>query len=458
MEDKGGRQSNFPQSEIAYVVAVNMGYGHERPAHVLKSLAVNQEVVIANDYEGIPDLDRTLWESGRKWYERISRFKRVPLVGHLVFKAMDEIQEIAPFYPRRDLSRPSLQTRQLYYLIRQKHHMRHLIEKLAEKPKPILSTFMSPAFAAEEFGYPEEIYALCTDADVNRAWAPMNPKSSRIRYFAPNGRVVERLKLYGVKERNIELTGFPLPVEAIGGVEPQVVVEDLSRRICNLDPQGIFMSHSEKMLSAYLGPLTCDTISKTKPKSVRMAFAIGGAGAQREIGITIAHSLRREIRQGKIILDLIAGTRPEVASYFETELKKMSLSTALKKGYVNVLYAKDRPTYFDAFSGLMRKIDILWTKPSELSFYTGLGIPIIIAPTVGSQEDYNRQWLNQVGGGIDQLDPRYTNEWLFDWINSGALARLAWNGFIEAPTHGAYRISDVLLGGRNTIHDLPLVV
>jgi hypothetical protein len=63
-----------------------------------------------------------------------------------------------------------------------------------------------------------------------------------------------------------------------------------------------------------------------------------------------------------------------------------------------------------------------------------------------------------VGGGVDQLDPRYTNEWLFDWINSGALARMAWQGFTEAPTHGAYRIADVLLGRPNTIHALPLVV
>lgn len=451
--EKGGASKG-----VAHVVAVNMGYGHERPANVLRFLDADQKVVIANDYEGIPPSDRNLWEGGRTWYERISRFKKVPILGPIAFGLMDEIQEIRPFYPRRDLSAPSLQVRQVYWLIRKKKWMRHLVDMLSHDPKPLVCTFMSPAFAAEEFGYPGEIYALATDADISRAWAPLNPKRSRIKYFAPNGRVVERLKLYGVKERNIELTGFPLPKEAVGGLDAETALEDLGRRLCNLDPNAIFLSHAQKTLDAHIGPQFCKGVRGKRVKPVRLAFAVGGAGAQREIGITIAESLKREIRQGRIILDLIAGTRPEVASYFEAELKKMSLGAMLRKGGVNVMFEKDRSTYFAAFSKLMRKVDILWTKPSELSFYTGLGIPIIMAPTVGSQEDFNHRWLMQIGGGLDQEDPRYTNEWLFDWINSGALARAAWNGFIEAPTHGAYRIEDIVRGRPNTIHDLPLVV
>jgi len=35
---------------------------------------------------------------------------------------------------------------------------------------------------------------------------------------------------------------------------------------------------------------------------------------------------------------------------------------------------------------------------------------------------------------------------------------MAWQGFIEAPTHGTYRMADVLMGRPNTIHELPLVV
>ncbi len=81
-----------------------------------------------------------------------------------------------------------------------------------------------------------------------------------------------------------------------------------------------------------------------------------------------------------------------------------------------------------------------------------------MAPTVGSQEDFNRKWLMTVNAGTDQLDPAHTGEWLFDWINSGGLARFAWNGYIEAPTHGAYRIQSVVTGEKMQLAELPLIV
>lgn len=444
---------------IAHVVAVNMGYGHERPANVLRFLDKNKRVTIANDYEGIPESDRKLWEGTRKIYEKISRFKKVPVLGKAVFGLMDELQQIPEFYPRRDLSRPSLQLLQLYTLIRRRNWNKALIDKLSENPLPMVCTFMTPAFAAEEFGYPNDIWVLCTDADINRAWAPKDPKRSRIKYFAPNGRVKERLMLYGVKEKNIELTGFPLPKEAIGGLESKTLHKNLQRRICNLDPNGIFFSRAQQVIEAKLGPSFCRAVKRGSANVPHVAFAVGGAGAQREVGITIAKSLAAEIKRGKLRFTLVAGVRPEVKKYFEDELKNMSLSSALNKGKgISVLYREDRAEYFQAFTDLMSEIDILWTKPSELSFYTGLGIPIIMAPTVGSQEDFNHKWLEQVGGGLDQFDPRYANEWLFDWINAGAFARMAWNGYAEAPTHGSYRIEDLVLGRPNTIHELPLIV
>ena len=451
---QGGKKSG-----IAHIVAVNMGYGHERPASVLKHLSVDRKVIIANDYDGIPESDRLIWEGSRKVYERISRFKKVPVIGQAVFGVMDELQRIPEFYPRRDLSRPSLQLREMYTLLRRRNWNRALIESLAKNPVPFVSTFMTPAFAAEEFGYPNDIWALCTDADISRTWAPMNPKRSRIKYFAPNGRVKERLMLYGVREDHIQLTGFPLPKEAIGGVDAPTIKKNLSRRICNLDPNGIYLTRAIKTLEAHMGTMFCENVSKTKPKTIHLAFAVGGAGAQREIGVEIVKSLKADIKRKRIRVTLVAGTRPEVHAYFEGEIKKLGLGSLLRgKGGINILYFEDRAKYFAEFSKLMNDIDILWTKPSELSFYTGLGIPIIMSPSVGSQEDFNHKWLEQVGGGIDQLDPRYVNEWLFDWIASGALARMAWNGFAEAPTHGTYRIEDIILGRSNSIHALPLVV
>lgn len=445
------------QKQIAHIVAVNMGYGHERPAYTLKHLSKGK-IVIANDYAGIPADDKRLWESGRKLYEKVSRFKKVPILGKIVFGIMDELQRIPDFYPRRDLSSPSLQLWQFYNLIRKKNWMHHLIDDLAKNPLPLLCTFMAPAFAAEEFGYPGEIFVLCTDTDISRAWAPLNPKKSRIKYLAPTGRVAERLKLYGVREENIELTGFPLPISAVGGVVPEAIHQDLARRICHLDPRAIFSSRAETTIKAHMGGAFCPGLRKKNGKPISLAFFVGGAGAQREIGTEIIKSLSCDIKLSKIKLTLVAGTRPEVASYFEDEIKKAGLAKERKSKLIDVLFEKDRSAYFGALEKALRGFDIIWTKPSEMSFFTGLGLPVIMTPPVGSQEDFNRQWLMQIAAGIDQLDPKYTNEWLFDWIASGALARMAWNGFIEAPTHGAYRIADIIAGKPNTIHELPLVV
>ncbi len=106
----------------------------------------------------------------------------------------------------------------------------------------------------------------------------------------------------------------------------------------------------------------------------------------------------------------------------------------------------------------LRTTDTLWTKPSELSFYCGLGLPIVMAPPIGSQEVFNRMWLETVGAGTMQFDPRYADEWLFDWVRSGGLARFAWNGYIEAPTHGTYRIENIVTGANTELEPLPLIV
>lgn len=440
---------------IAHVVAVSMGYGHERAAFGLRHLA-HGEVLLANTYEGIPQNDHFLWHEGRRWYERISRFKRVPLIGEAVFGVMDHMQEIQSFYPRRDLSSPTLQLKQTYGLIQRRSWMRHLIEKLSANRKPLVSTFMSPAFAAEEFGYPEDIYLVTCDADVSRGWAPLRPQKTRIKYIAPTGRVAERLQLYGIPERNIHLTGFPLPPENIGGQDSSATLADLHRRICVLDPEGVFNQVAAPMLATTLGDAFCDLPRLRKP--LHVAFAVGGAGAQVDLGIQLLQSLKQDIQAGRLVLTLIAGTLEHIGKQFLDAIAKEGMDRALATSGVIVLCERERHAYFTEFGKAMRETDVLITKPSELSFYVGLGIPLVMTEPVGSQEHFNRSWLFQVGAGADMLDARYAHEWLWDWVRSGALARMAWMGYVNAPTHGAYRIEDILRGRTSTMQRLPLVV
>ncbi len=438
----------------AWIVAVSMGYGHERAAYGLKELAQGGEYILANEYPGIPKSEREGWIRGRKGYETISRFKSTPLIGSYIFEIFDKLQEIPLFYPRRDLSEPNIQLKSVYRDIEKNGVGRHLVEKLSKHPLPFISTFFVPAFAAEVYNYPGDIYLVICDADMSRTWAPLNPKKSRIKYFAPNGRVVERLKLYGVPEERIYFTGFPLPKELIGGERGRIVKDNIAHRIFNLDPQKIFTKQNEATLHRHFGRHHFPTAQK---HPLTLTFAVGGAGAQQSLGVEILESLREKISKHEIRLNLVAGIRRDVSRAFHEAVNTLKLHRELGT-WIRVLATPSRHEYFAAFTHLLHDTDLLWTKPSELSFYTGLGIPIITAPPVGSQEEFNRVWLKMVGGGVTQNDPRYTHEWLFDWVKSGGLARMAWNGYIEAPTHGAYRIESIITGQPINLAKLPLIV
>ena len=164
------------------LVAVDLGYGHQRAAFPLRFLDINGEMILANNYKGIPNKDLEIWNQGRKPYEFISRAKRIPLVGDVLFWGMDQMQKIKNFYPRRSLLSQSWQLKTNIYMIKKKEWCKHLIDNLDKKGIPLLTTFFTIAYMAEEFGYRNDIYLVVCDADVSRAWAAPNPRNSKIKY------------------------------------------------------------------------------------------------------------------------------------------------------------------------------------------------------------------------------------------------------------------------------------
>lgn len=426
----------------AWVVAVDMGYGHQRAAYPLRELSPSGKVLIANNYAGIPRRDYRIWNNGRKTYEFFSRTTSIPIFGKYIWGAFDKIQSIDDFYPRRDLSRPTIQVRQEYALVRTGFG-KHLISELNKQDIPLITTFFTVAFMAEEHGFKNEIYVIICDSDISRAWVAINPKKSKIKYLAPCRRVVDRLKLYGVPEKNIFLTGFPLPDENVGGNNLANVKNDLRNRIINLDPEHRYRNKYGDTIKKYFPDLNPDTPSQ---RQFTITFAVGGAGAQRNLAKDILVSLRDKIINNEIAFNLVAGSRTDVYSYF----KKAIIDSRLVKQFgknLNIIFSQHKEEYFKEFNAALRNSDVLWTKPSELVFYSALGLPIIMAPSVGSQENYNRTWLKTVGAGISQQEPKYTNEWLFDWVKSGWLAEAAMAGFLDARQFGVRNIIDVVFRG-----------
>ena len=429
----------------AWIVTVNMGYGHQRTAEPLHELG---KIINANDYEGIPEKDKTIWQSMRRSYEFISHFSRIPVIGKATFSIYDRFQKIFSFYPKRDLSKSNFTLEKIYSLF-QKGWGRDLIEKLKVKSQklkvnlPIISTFFTPAFMAEYFNYPGQIFCVVCDADISRTWAPLKPKESKIKYFAPTERVTERLKLYGVKPENIFLTGYPLPLENIGSEKMEILKEDLRNRILNLDPKKKYFEKYGSLVLEKLGSL-----SEKSDHPLTILFSVGGAGVQKEIGVKILKCLTPWVKEKKIKIVLSAGIRENVKKYFEKNIKKLELEefyrglTPVRS--IEIIFEKDIESYFQKFNLALRKTDILWTKPSELSFYSALGIPIIISSPIGSQEEFNMRWLLKSGFGLSQEDSNYTKEWLFDWVNRGYLAEAAMEGFIEGEKLGTFKISRII--------------
>lgn len=427
----------------AWIIAVDMGYGHQRAAYPLKDIAC-ERIITANSDKIISEKERKIWENTRSLYEAISRLKNLPIIGQLIFKMYDQIQKISPFFPFKDYSRPNFSTLKLQRMIN-KGFGRSLVEYTSKKNIPILTTYPVSAMMYEYNN--KKIYLVVTDTDINRAWVSNNPKKSNITYFAPCKHVVLRLKQYGVVEEKIIETGFPLPKENIGKND-EIVKKDLIARLVNLDPGEVFFEKYKGLLiekSIFKKNQKFDTksLSKFKTHTFTVTYAIGGAGAQKELAIEIIKSLREKIESKELILNIVVGIKLELKMFFEKEIKEIGMQEFIGTG-INIIFAFDKKTLFEITNKILRTTDILWTKPSEMSFYTALGIPIIIAPPIGSHEIFNKEWLEHIGSGFVQENPKFTKEWMYYWLHEGRFADAAIQGFIDAPRHGTYNIEKYL--------------
>ena len=418
----------------AWVVAANMGYGHQRAAYPLRGIA-RERIISANNESFIPEPEKKMWRQVRTLYEFVSRLSSAGRFGKFIFELYDRFQEISPFYPFRDLSKPDIRVWYTHRMIKQ-GLCKSLIDYVKKEDLPFVTTFFIPALAAEYWGL-KRIYCIVTDTDITRSWVAMEPKKSNIVYLAPTEHTVKRLKEYGVPEKNIILTGFPLPKENLGGRNFKTIRRDVGQRLPNLDTKKVYINRHKGDIREYIKK----NLKFKSNHTLTLTYVVGGAGAEKEIALSILKSFKKKILAGEIIINLVAGTRVDVTDYFKTVLKKLGM----KEGEgVNVIFSFDIYHYFESFNKCLRTTDILWTKPSELCFYTALGLPLILAPPIGAHEKYNERWLVDINSGFPQEDPEYADEWITDLLESGRLAEGAWEGFLETLPGGTYKIEEII--------------
>ena len=421
------------------LVAIDMGYGHLRPAYALADV-LGSEVLHVDRPPVAQDKDRTLWAYVRKYYEGVSRASQWPVLGWPMRHLLDRATNIRDLYAQRDQSKPNAGALVLDRLI-QKGLGATLVEHLSRTDATLVTTFFMPAIAADRLGY-DKVFCVVTDSDIHRVWAPLDPVNTRIVYLVPTERTRRRLRAYGVPEERIRVTGFPLPHELVGGTSLHELKPQLAQRLVRLDPSGVFRSDLKHAISHFLGPLPQLQGENSIPM---LTFAIGGAGAQVGLAATFLASLRGLLSDGRLRLTLVAGVRQEVASELERCVSQAGLGRHLRpEGPIYILCEPDFESYLKQFNGVLRRTDVLWTKPSEMTFFGGLGLPLILSEPVGTHELFNRRWAREAGAGLKQRHPRYAGEWLKDWLKDGTLAAAAWSGFTRLPTYGLYQILEAI--------------
>jgi hypothetical protein len=441
-----GATSRRPES-LAWVVSADMGFGHKRAVYPLRDIAEGGVISVGENDAASPG-EKKLWHRLLRMYESFSRAWSVPLVGRYIFGILDAFLKIPTFYPMRNLSGSTFQVELLESFV-DKGLCEGMLERMKAKRLPLVTSFYAPAIAADRRGT-EKVYCIICDADLNRVWVASEPWESRIEYFAPCGRVVQRLKAYGVPDDRIYLTGFPLPQELLGGPEMATLKADLGQRLFYLDPKKRFWSRYGVNVEHFLGKDNCQF---RNDRRLTITYSVGGAGAQKEIGARIAGSLKELLIAGKVRLNLAAGTKEPVRQFFE----EVKAGIAPEGESIRVLSAPNVEEYFGIFNEALRTTDVLWSKPSELSFYAALGIPIIMTPALGSQETFNQRWLRDIQAGIREENPEYAHQWLLDLISKGRLAEAAWSGFLKARKLGTYRIIEVVQTGRLQRESSPIM-
>ena len=408
------------------VAAIDMGYGHLRPAAALADYLGTEVLQMDRPPLG-GEKDRRFWDRNRDLYEPLTRFSQLPGVGAPMRAVLNTITAIPQPWPLQDLSGATQGTRWMQRAAKDGVGQA-LAEHLKATQAPLLATFYAAAILAEIHGA-ERLHCLITDSDINRVWAPPDSRHSRIRYFAPSERARRRMLSYGVPPERIRMTGYPLPHALVGGRERTALKANLAARLSRLRLSGRLRDLAE----AELGPLP---EAKLPPLIV---FAVGGAGAQVPLAKKLVRGVRRQIEAGVLRLALVAGRRTEVAAALREALDDGGLD-----GQVEVLEDPDVFGYIRRFNALLAGADALWSKPSEMTFFAGLGLPFISAPPVGVHEGWNLRWATDRGAALPQHDPAVAGEWLQEWIEDGVLAGAAWAGFTRLPQLGLYQIAEEL--------------
>src|SRR5882724_1154201 len=142
------------------VAAIDMGYGHLRPAAALAD-HLGTEVLQMDRPPLGGEKDQRFWESTRELYEPLTRLSQLPGVGPPMRAVLNTITAIPEPWPVRDLSGPTQGTR---WMLRAAADGvgEVLADHLRKTGAPLMTTFFAAAILAELHGA-DQLHCLITD-------------------------------------------------------------------------------------------------------------------------------------------------------------------------------------------------------------------------------------------------------------------------------------------------------
>lgn len=200
----------------------------------------------------------------------------------------------------------------------------------------------------------------------------------------------------------------------------------------------------------------------------RWLMSVGGAGAQKELFVSIINKLLPEIRQGRAALFVnvgdhrdvwnglmqeIPGMRKLITEHFNDFRETERFCKEAYDGEVSGIHVFCHNDIFAAVYStnlLMRVSDVLITKPSELSFYP---IPKLMIQRVGGHEAWGAIRAAELGDGTYECStPAETCAMLSLLQKNGDIIEKMCEAILAAHDsgiyHGAYRAVRLAVQGR----------
>ncbi len=392
------------------ITSALMGFGHLRAAHNISTWGRAAVVRVDRD-PYVSGVDRLVWSTTQAVHTYGSRDAESK--SRLFYKWFDGVMRIPD-----DHESPSLSASRFIFMMKRLGLGKTFFDSLDGSRPTLLHTFYLPAMLSVYRHYPGKNYLLLCDTDFHRVWAPIDAEQADLEYLVPIRKSADRLLSYGVPSDRIHVTGFPLPMTNTGYPGLDTLVEDLEGRR--------------------------NRIRRDSGVPLTIMFPFSGSGAYSNVLAELVKAMSEQLREGSIRLTVSCGDNGHALKSTEN----LFVSYGLKDSeFTKIIYGSDLFDSFERFNKALKSADVVITKPSEMVFYAGLGIPMIFLPPIGGHEARNREYILDNGCGIDMECVSDFPKWLEESRRNERLLELAEMGYRNLPKTGTFEIDELVSEG-----------